>query len=357
MKTSLLSDLVDEFEETLRSNAYSKATVTNYIRASRELLTYVGNIQARNVTPRHIDGFFATRQAKGLAPSSLNCERAGLRALFAYAEQRRYVPSGSSPVVHRRPFKVARRERLRVPAAEFPRLLGAAGHPRDRIMVALGLFLFLRQSEMRHLRVGDVNLDVGEVFVTVIKTKQTDRMPISAELDAELRSWLAFYSLNAGRPLRPDDYLVPAKTPPLFTKGLTPTQNAEAAKRNAQLNPTRPVGQAERTVQRVLANAGYDLRQSNGKSESEGMHTLRRSGARALFDQLVETGYDGAMRTVQSMLHHASVTTTEIYLGIHLDKKRRDDILRGKPMFPVARENVVSLEGMRGEAEDNRRVV
>ena len=75
---------------------------------------------------------------------------------------------------------------------------------------------------------------------------------------------------------------------------------------------------------------------------------MRRSGARALFDQLVQDGYDGAIRTVQAMLHHTSVTTTEVYLGIHLDKKRRDEAIRGKVMFPVSAENVVELGVARG---------
>lgn len=65
------------------------------------------------------------------------------------------------------------------------------------------------------------------------------------------------------------------------------------------------------------------------------MHTLRRSAARALFDRLATEGYDGALRLVQAMLHHAQSSTTEHYLGLTLDKKRRDDIIRGESMYPA----------------------
>ena len=351
MRHILLSDLVDEFETSMKANAYSKNTVRNHIHGARRLLAHVGNIQVQNLTARHVDSYFAARQAKGLTAGSLNAELAALRAMFKYAVQRRYLQAGHEPTAHRRPFRQVRRDRLRVPASRFDDLLDGLEHPRDRIVVALGLYLFLRKSEVQALRVGDVNLDTAEVSVEVLKTKQFDVMPISVEMDRELRRWLTYYASRLGRPLRPTDYLAPAKASPRFVKGLGPQENARlAATWPSTLDPTRPVADPERATQRALAAVGFDLRDDSGKSLREGAHTLRRSGARALFDQLVADGYDGAMRTVQSMLHHSSVTTTEGYLGIQLDKKRRDDIVRGRQMFPKDEQNVVRMEAVRGRA-------
>lgn len=354
MRTTLLSDLVDEFEESMKANGYAKNTIRNNARAARALLAHVGNIQARSVTPRHIDGWFAKRKSDGVGAGTLNVDLVALRALFRHGAQRRYIPAGSDPTAHRRPFKEVKRERLRIPSSDFGRLLDCTTHPRDRMIVALGLYLFLRQSEVIELRVGDVDLAAGLVTVRIQKTKQLDHMPISAELDAELRRWLTHYSERVNRPLRPDDFLVPAKTPPLFQPGMHPTANAERAKAQATLNPTRPVQRPEHAVQRALVAFGAALRAPDGRALSEGVHTLRRSGARALFDRLVDDGYDGAMETVQAMLHHTSTVTTEGYLGIHLNKKRRDDVVRGKSMFPVDLKNVVQMEAMRGNAKDIR---
>ena len=350
MATTLLSDLVDEFIESAKANDYSKATIAHHERAGRGLLAFVGNIQARNVTPRHVDSYFAQRQSTGrVGAGQLNVELVSLRALFRFATQRRYVPSGADPTAHRRRFREVKRDRLRIPATEFDRLLDCAEHPRDRIIVGLGLFLFLRQSEVKVLRVGDVDLTHGEVAVTVIKTKGFDRMPISTELDRELRRWLTYYSEQLGRPLRPDDYLVPAKSPLLFQAGRSLKENLYASAVSEEFIPTKPMRLPHQAVQRALKRFGADLRDENDRSTNEGVHTLRRSGARALFDRLVQDGYDGALRTVQAMLHHASSQTTELYLGIHLDKKRRDEVVRGKPLFPVSTENVVDLEVRRGD--------
>ena len=76
------------------------------------------------------------------------------------------------------------------------------------------------------------------------------------------------------------------------------------------------------------------------------MHTLRRSGARAYFEQLLEEGSirDGVLRQIMAMLHHKSVLMTERYLGLDADREKRDVHLRGRRMFKVAHAiNVIQL--------------
>lgn len=341
MPTALLSDLVDEFVESRKANGYSRSTIANQTSTARRFLLHVGNVQARNVTPRHVDSYFAERERSGVKAGTRNAELVGLRALFKFAIQRRYVPAGADPTIHRRLYRIHKRDRLRVPATQFGRLLDCADHPRDRIVVALGLYLFLRQSEVKALTIEDVDLEGGLLAVHVLKTNDFDHMPISVELDVELRRWLTWYAGQLDRPLRGTDYLVPAKTPNVWKKG--------GGTHESELVPSRPYRLPHTAVQRVLVRFGEPIRDESGSSLSEGVHTLRRSGARALYDRLVSEGYDGAMRTVQSMLHHSSIQTTEHYLGIHLDKKRRDDVVRGKRLFPTSTENVVGMEKARGQ--------
>ena len=88
---------------------------------------------------------------------------------------------------------------------------------------------------------------------------------------------------------------------------------------------------------RPLARIGYS-------DKGSGEHTLRSSGARALFQRLREEGYDGALRRVSAMLGHKSVLMTERYLGLQLEKTQRNELLAGQVMFPdMASGKIVNL--------------
>ena len=97
----------------------------------------------------------------------------------------------------------------------------------------------------------------------------------------------------------------------------------------------------ERVVQSALALVGLP-------TDHEGVHTLRRAGARNFFDFLVADpsfGYDGALRTVSAFLHHKNVATTEHYLGLSSERERRDKVLRGQRFLAamVDQSNVLEL--------------
>lgn len=344
MATSiLLSDMLDEFIASMKSNAYARNTVTGYTQQLRAFLTYVGNIQVRNVKPHHIDGFFAHELARGISPGTLNTASVALRSLWKYAGQRRYLPSGVDPMAHRRAFKYQPRVPRRLSASEFPALLDACEHPRDRITVALAMYLLIRQSEIKPLTLASVDLNHGEMTVWLEKIKKYDVMPISSELDRELRRWLTWYGEHCG-PLMDNWHLVPAKGRPMLNGTGAPDPML------SPIDPTKPYGEPHDAVGRALRALGYGASNGDGVAHRDGIHTLRRSSARAMFDRLLEDGYDGAGRVVQSLLHHSTFEMTERYLGIELDKKRRDDIIRGKVMFPVAEAaaNVTRLEDRRG---------
>lgn len=220
-----------------------------------------------------------------------------------------------------------------MPVIDFNRLLDSTEDPRDRIVVAIGLYLLLRESEIRLLKVGDVDLASGTVSVVIPKSSKSDDMPVCVELDGELRTWLTFYSQHAGRSLRPHDALVPA-----WTRGAA-TEREDGTWRIApslRFDPSRPYSTPHRAVQSALIRCGFATHDATGKSLREGVHTLRRSAARARFDALSTMGVDRALRHVQALLHHSSVSTTEKYIGLDADLRDRDEMLRGEVMFPAS---------------------
>lgn len=353
-----LDDVISEFVNARLSQGMAPNTVRNERRALDKLLLQLGPIQVRNITEAHVDAFFAGLQGKGQSMNTLNVNLSGLRSFFAFTDRRGYTRR--NPVAHRRAFRGMPRERLRIPADQFPRLLDCAGHPRDRMLIAVGLFLWLRESEATDLRVSDVDLASGEVAVRVFKTKQLDRMPISLELDAELRRWLQNYTLLIGRPLEPDMRLIPARGTSRVQDAVTGRFKRVDYGRD-HLRPSVQLARPARIVHSALIKLGYPTHDPvTGKSLMEGMHTLRRSGARARYDYLVDDGYDGALREVQAGLHHSSTKQTERYIGLTLDYHRRSKNIKGRSLYgyTVGEGNVVELKvGDREQTDDHRDVV
>ena len=166
-------------------------------------------------------------------------------------------------------------------------------------------------------------------------------MPICEELDIELRRWLTHYGTEVGHELQDHYYLLPARV----SSGLILNGRGKIHGHHTFYQPTKPVGAMSRIVKPFLEELGVPLETPGGKKTYEGAHTIRRSGARALFDVLAaDGGYDHPMRVVQAMLHHSQMSTTETYLGLTADRRTRDEMLRGKRMYGSLHESsVISL--------------
>lgn len=329
-----LSDAITEFMSYRKSAGFRPNTLLVNKRGLSHLLALVGNIQVRHLDARHGEQFQAYLMAKGYKPNTVNSNLTTLAAFVRWLRSRRYLGAGSDPTANVRAVRAIVEPRQRVQKKDFKRFLEHAATAHERIVCALGLFLFLRASEITALKVGDVDLDSGTILVHVIKSQSVDFMPISEELDTELRRYLTWYTEDIQAPLEDEMYLVPAtRRLPMANDGSGPGGGYLVPREHDNCLPFVQAQRVHRYVKRVLKRFGVSLRDEEGRSRMEGVHTLRRSGARALFDQLAEHGYDGALRTVSAMLHHKSTQMTERYLGLDVDAKKRNDLLRGKPMF------------------------
>jgi integrase len=327
-----LEAAISEYLASRRAGGARPNTLRNLRNDLTYLLVAAGNIPTTRIDGGTVDIVF-TKASGRRGPAALNNLHGTLNKFFKWLRARNYMDLHVDPLVGFVNRKVPSIERRRVPLAEFPALLDACHHPRDRMVVALGLFLFLRQSEIASLKISDVDLDSGEVLVTVHKAGGVmDRMPISRELDTELRRWFTFYTQQCG-PLDDGWMLCPAKRASHVTKDPGTGRFLRSPVATDRLVPTRPMVKVEDVVKRALVGIGWSVTGEN----REGVHTLRRSGARAMFDELTASGYDGALRAVQVMLHHQSGTMTEKYLGLTLDKQRRNTTIRGKDLFPSLR--------------------
>lgn len=320
MTTITVSEARTEYGEHLRARNLARSTVKTRLSTITAIVEVIGDIQVKNVTANHMDTLFATKHWQA---STSNQRLSHLRMFFEFCRARRYASRDFDPLLGWRNTKPEDKPRTRIPFEEWPALFGACVHPTETIALGTGLFLFLRGSEQRLIQMKHIDLADMEITVYRQKTKQWDTMPISAELDRILRDYLTWYATQLDRPIGPDDYLIPARNKDLDQDPVTGRLIAGSG----TINPSKSVGKPHLAIQRVLGRLGYP-------TDWEGEHTMRRSGARAYFDVLVDQGYDGALRRVQAMLGHKHSKETEGYLGLDLDRQQRNDAIKGQPMFP-----------------------
>lgn len=328
----LLSDGIDEYLLWRKSQDYRPATMINESGVLKRMLKTSGNVYMDGLGQRHVTAYFADA-ARTRKPSTMRSDHTILTQFFGWARQTKRMAPDNNPMAGRRRPPNSMRERERVHVSKFPHLLDVAERSdmRNRAVVAVLLYTLMRDQEVANLRVGDVDLDGGWMLGRITKSRIEDRLPMSLELQREMRRWLTYYAERCGE-LQNDWYLLPARQ----VVGLVKDERGRITSHEIVYEPRKPMGKLGRVVRPILEAAGFPVSDVNGKPQWEGAHTIRRSGARALFDALVESGYDFALRVVQAMLHHSSITTTEHYIGVSADRRSRDELIHGHVMYPAA---------------------
>ena len=363
MAGTTLSEAIDRYHGFRAGNQMAANTLRVDRRNLSHFLAHTGNVQMWHLGSKHGTSYRAALTERQYSANTVRSHLDTLRGFIGWSHEMRLLPPTSNPLFGIKSPKVPKQKRQRVPETDFHELLDAAhlmdeqgrtvhGSAHDRIIVAIGLFTLCRQSEMLTMKVEDLDLPAGFLDVVLHKTGEVDTMPVSGDFEVELRRWLRWYAndtMTEHGPMKGSWLLVGSRRPPkLVPDPAHPGRGKVADRPQGNSNPFKPFEGPEHAVQRALARYGMPLRGEDGKSLREGMHTLRRSGARAMYDGLVGEGYDGALREVQAWLHHANAAMTERYIGIDLDVKKRNDRVRGKVMYPRSRptNNVVPLRAV-----------
>jgi integrase/recombinase XerD len=271
----------------------SPRTVAAYRRDLASLAEWLG----RPVASAKLDDFeryLAELRAQGLAPSTIARRGAAIRSYFRHAtllgrvkenpavalelpRRRRQLPRTLSPGEAERLLEAA--------AGTTPRAL------RDRALAELLYGAGLRVSEAVGLERGGVDLE-SKVVRVIGKGDRERVVPIGREAADALRRYLA-----RGRP-----HLDRRHRPELFL--------------NAQGGPLTRAG-AFLILRRLADKAGLERDRVHP-------HLLRHSFA----THLLEGGAD--LRSVQEMLGHADLSTTELYTHVS-DRRRRESYFAAHP--------------------------
>lgn len=246
------------------------------------LLESLGSVPApAEITPLILRKYVAALHEAGYAKSSVSRRLASLRSFFRFAQREGVCDSNPA-----KPLRNPRRER-KLPhflsSSEIGRLLAAppktdAMGLRDRAILETLYSAGLRVSELVGINTDDLDLEDGLVRVRG-KGKRERLAPLGSFAVRAIRLWLK------------------KRTPARGLKG--PAANAVFLNKFGKRLTTRSVA---RMLEKYLKLTGLDLRTSP--------HTLRHSFATHLLDG----GAD--IRSVQELLGHKSLVTTQIYTHV-----------------------------------------
>lgn len=317
----LLYEAISEHLRDLEAKGRKPATLNNHRQALMHALNAWGNVDCRDIREDHITAYF---QGRDWSAGTQAIYLGALRAFGGYLRRKGAWSRSFDPFEGWIVKGQTRVERLWLTVPQMLEMMDAEPVERNRALFALGIYTLGRAGELTSLKIGDLDLDRNTLVFYRHKTRQWDRLPVCEELHDEMSRWLGHYYKVMGG-LDPEWLLVPSMKPVPMTgapggKTLVPTGEPRQMKPFAQIS--KPSALATAALQRI----GF-------RESGNGMHVLRRSSAREMFEQLRSAGYDHALRRVASMLGHMHTSETEHYIGVDGERRARDEMLAGKRMF------------------------
>jgi len=279
---------IERFLQYLRveRNA-SELTIKSYaedLAALEEYLSEAGGGRAPHpaqITTLDLRGYVAALTEAGYAKSTIARRLASMRSFFRFGQREGWAKNNPARAL-RNPRKSRRLPHF-LSAEEIGRLLEAPppGEPmglRDRAILETMYSAGLRVSEVVGLNDGDLDFSAGIVRIRG-KGRRERLAPIGSYAAAALKRWLKVRKLHPREPAGPEA--------PVFVN------------RFGRRLTTRSVA---RMLEKYLKLTGLDARTTP--------HSLRHSFATHLLDR----GAD--IRSVQELLGHKSLATTQIYTHV-----------------------------------------
>ena len=244
-----------------------------------------GIMSVTEVKELELEGYISYMEREKFAASSISRSVASIRAFFQFLWKEGVITS--DPAENLKPPKVEKKAPEILTVEEVDRLLQKPDHEnvkgiRDSAMLELLYATGMRVSEMLHLQVSDVNLQLGYV---ICRDHEKERIiPIGIPCKKALEKYMA-----VSRPA----FVENREETALFT-------NCSG---------------------KAMSRQGF-WKVLKGYADAAGIkgditpHTLRHSFA----VHMLQNGAD--IRSVQEMLGHSDISTTQIYLGMSVNKMR-----------------------------------
>ncbi len=272
---------IEDFLQHLKlERGLSENSVAAYRTDLQDLVAGLPGIAPEQTRPKHLHEYFSKLAAKGRKPATLARKLSAVRRFFAYMKERGWL--GENPAAGYRAPKITRYHPDYLSVDEIERILAAAEVDpklavRDRAMVELLYGCGLRISELRNLKITGLEFEAGFIRVDGKGNKQR-LVPLG-------------------------DYA--ARAIEKYIDSPTRRKHPADGSRFLFVNPSgRPMSRVGlwKAVKRLVVRAGV--------TKAVTPHTFRHSFA----THLLAGGAD--LRSVQEMLGHADISTTEIYTQV-----------------------------------------
>ncbi len=255
--------------EDMRLRDYRPKTQQAYELAVRQFLRWVER-EPETLTEEHVRAYVLhLREEKQQAPSSINIAVCGLRFFFSHTLRRDW------PVFELMRVKQPQKLPVVLSTGEVRSVLGAVRQPVRRMAFRTIYSLGLRIGECLRLEAGDIDSERSLVWVRNGKGAKDRGVPLPRPTLHRLRQYWAHE-----RPASP-------------TRRLFVASNSKSALHETTLQKTFTAAQKEVGLRKPAV-----------------VHTLRHSYA----SHLLENGI--SLRTIQALLGHKSLRSTEVYLHV-----------------------------------------
>ncbi len=269
---------------------YAKAkTYKGYAHSVRLIAGDFGHRRVESLNERNLDAFVHRLKQRDLAPGSINVHLRSFKALLNFGEKH--------SLIERVPVKVQllrvtrRRTKKLLTKDDIEKLLSVAG-PRERVLLSVLGSTGIRLDEALHLRWYD--LDSGRLSLRVsAKDGWTPKNHQERTVYVPEKALLLMLEYRA----------------------LQQFQSEEDWVFQSSVRPGRRLTNAFIVLRKVFRDAGI-------YTKGELAHELRRAAA----SMMLANGVD--IRTVQEVLGHQDVTTTQLYLFTD-DERKREAANRG----------------------------
>ncbi|WP_432112895.1 tyrosine-type recombinase/integrase [Streptomyces sp. S1] len=315
-----IHEAVTKFVEAQKAHGVPSGTVRQYRLVNLRLAARYHGRQVAGIREDDLADFLYGDAGilVGKDPKTGTSYRSAINALFRYARFRKWVRKEivcpKPPFRDRKPHRDIAPTRLK--EGELITLIERAEHPILRAMIAVAVSTALRISDICKIKIDEVDFETGDIYVWVQKTGRFDALPLTLDLEEELRRYLLWYTRETGMAAANMTYLFPGWA----------GRNAEGTGHRYYVpDPAKKCTYMWCTerLKALLLLLGIHL------EAGEAWHTIRRSVARIYFERLRnEVSHDHALRETMVFLGHKNMETTERYLGLKAETEARNTRLR-----------------------------